>query len=183
MVRKRIKRINQTSASGRSDADDLATKTCIRCGKEKPRNAENFPKHPSTRDGLAGRCKACAKKARQERHPLKAVQDDHHTPHGQFRKGNKANLRGNPLGGQTARARAIFQRLLTDEQLWEIGRKWLKEAKAGNVAIARELLDRAFGKPSNWETVEWLEQIEKKIEERLNADKAAAEPAQHPVEI
>ncbi len=161
----------------KSTAANVKRVKCIRCGEPKPRDDQHFPKNPRMRDGLANRCKACAKKARQEKHPLKIIQDEHHAPNGKFKPGNKANPRGNSMAGQTARARAIFQRILTDEQLWEIGRKWLKEAKAGNVAIAREMLDRAFGKPTNWETVEWLEQVEKKIEERLKAEKPVAEPA------
>lgn len=37
------------------------TKTCTKCGKEKPRTTEYFTKHPGGRDGFNASCKECKK--------------------------------------------------------------------------------------------------------------------------
>lgn len=46
--------------------DDQRTKICSKCGEEKPLKEEFFYKHPLTKDGYDGQCRACKEKYRRE---------------------------------------------------------------------------------------------------------------------
>jgi len=55
---------------------------------------------------------------------------------------------GNPHARQVARLRSELLRAVTAEDLHAIVRALIKRARGGDVAAARELLDRTLGKPA-----------------------------------
>ncbi len=66
--------------------------------------------------------------------------------HGRFAKGNRIS-RGNPLARRVARLRAALVRAVTPEDIAAVVEALVKKARSGDVAAARELLDRTLGKP------------------------------------
>ena len=144
-----------------------------------------FPKDPKMADGHANKCKVCTKRDDDAKHPDRqpAATDPNRSPEGKFVVGNSANPGGNPLLGQAQRCRAIFQKILTDEILRRICDKMVAMSLKGNLMAVRELLDRSFGKTCSFELLDWMEKTEQLIQARLNAEKPAAEPAQHSVGI
>lgn len=62
-----------------------------------------------------------------------------------FRKGNKGGP-GNPLAKQTNQLRAALVNAVTRADVDKIAKGLLRKAKKGDVAAARELFDRLFGK-------------------------------------
>src|SRR4051812_23115097 len=66
---------------------------------------------------------------------------------GQFEPGNKLG-RGNPLAGRVAKIRGILLQRLTPEDAREIADALIRQAKGGDLAAIRELLDRTVGKPT-----------------------------------
>lgn len=65
-------------------------------------------------------------------------------PH-KFKEGNKAG-HGNPLARQVNQLRSALAKAVTRKDVEDIAHGLLKKAKAGDVAAARELFDRIFGK-------------------------------------
>ncbi len=66
--------------------------------------------------------------------------------HGRFAKGNRIS-RGNPLARRVARLRAALVRAVTPEDIAAVVAALVEKARSGDVAAARELLDRTLGKP------------------------------------
>lgn len=66
--------------------------------------------------------------------------------HGRFAKGNRIS-RGNPLARRVARLRAALVRAVTPEDIAAVVEALIEKARSGDVAAARELLDRTLGKP------------------------------------
>ncbi|HEY8665649.1 MAG TPA: hypothetical protein VIL86_03245 [Tepidisphaeraceae bacterium] len=66
---------------------------------------------------------------------------------GRFARGNKLG-RGNPLAGRAAKIRAVLLAKLTPAAVGEIADKLIAQAKTGDIAAIRELLDRTIGKPA-----------------------------------
>lgn len=66
---------------------------------------------------------------------------------GRFAAGN-AGGPGNPQAKKTAALRASLLTSVTIKDLRDVVKALIREAKAGDVAAARELLDRTIGKPA-----------------------------------
>lgn len=82
---------------------------------------------------------------------------------GRFAKGNKLG-QGNPLAGQAARIRAVLLTKVTPEVTAAIADRLIEQAKDGDLAAVRELLDRTIGKPGQTEMLERLERLEQLLE-------------------
>jgi hypothetical protein len=67
-------------------------------------------------------------------------------PNGRFTTGNGFS-RGNPLSRRVNRLRAELLRAVTPQDVRDVVQVLLAKAKGGDVAAARELLNRALGKP------------------------------------
>jgi hypothetical protein len=65
---------------------------------------------------------------------------------GRFAPGNPGGP-GNPFARKTARLRAELLKAVTKEDLRDVARALVSQAKHGDVPAIRELLDRLFGKP------------------------------------
>jgi hypothetical protein len=78
---------------------------------------------------------------------------------GQFLPGNKSG-RGNPFAKQVAALRTAMLNAVTEEDMRQIILKLIEKAKAGDVASAREVLERTLGKPVEVDLFERLEGLE-----------------------
>lgn len=85
-----------------------------------------------------------------------------HTASGRFAVGNKLG-RGSPLAGRAMRLRAALLKTVTPRDIQEIAAAMLREAKAGDISACKELLDRTLGKPGNFELMERLESLERRL--------------------
>ncbi len=66
---------------------------------------------------------------------------------GRFAVGNKGGP-GNPFAKQIAHVRALICEAVSEDDLREIIATMIRRAKEGDLASARELLDRLSGKPT-----------------------------------
>ena len=66
---------------------------------------------------------------------------------GRFQRGNRLG-RGNPLAGRAAKIRAALLRAMTPADAKAIAEQLIAQAKEGDIAEAREVLDRTIGKPN-----------------------------------
>ena len=83
---------------------------------------------------------------------------------GRFSKGNHGGP-GNPYAQCVARLRrALFDSIRPDD-LAEVVGALLKSAKEGDVAAAKELLQRLLGPPESVDLIERLDALEQKLEE------------------
>ena len=64
---------------------------------------------------------------------------------GRFARGN-AGGPGNPYNAQVAKLRAAMMAAVSEQDITQVVAMLIQEAKKGDVAAARELLDRVFGK-------------------------------------
>ena len=78
---------------------------------------------------------------------------------GRFAPGNSGGP-GNPFALRTARLRAALYEAVTREDLVAVIQALVQKAREGNVAAARELLDRLLGKPEAIDLLERLGQLE-----------------------
>jgi hypothetical protein len=78
---------------------------------------------------------------------------------GRFAPGN-AGGPGNPHAAKVARLRAALLDAVTPEHIERIAAALVREAEAGNVAAAREVLQRCLGEPSAIDTLARIEQLE-----------------------
>jgi hypothetical protein len=89
------------------------------------------------------------------------------TGKGKFRKGHTRPGPGNPHAKASNRFKAAIMGAVTEEDVQEVIRTLVREARAGNVQAARELLDRLIGKPETGtdlaDKVEVLEAILTKV--------------------
>lgn len=81
---------------------------------------------------------------------------------GRFVAGNKLG-RGNPLAGRAAQIRAVLLTRLTAKAAGEIADRLIEQARSGDLASIRELLDRTIGKPAQQELLERLEKLEAQL--------------------
>jgi hypothetical protein len=81
---------------------------------------------------------------------------------GRFGPGNKY-ARGNPHGRRVARLRAELLRAVTPADLRDVAMALLERAKAGDVAAAKELLQRLLGPPVEMDFYDRVEALEREI--------------------
>ena len=80
---------------------------------------------------------------------------------GRFAPGNAAAKgRSKPHAAKVAELRGELLDAITPDAIRRAVKGLLKEAEAGNVAAARELLDRAVGKPIEADLIERIEALE-----------------------
>ncbi len=83
-------------------------------------------------------------------------------PGGQFAPGNKGGP-GNPHAKRVARLRGLLLNAVSDEDLKAVVNKLVEQAKAGDMAAIRELLQRLLGPPVELDFTERLEALETMI--------------------
>jgi len=83
-------------------------------------------------------------------------------PDGQFAKGNPGGD-GNPFAKHVARLRAVLFEAVTPADLKDVVTALLNQAKAGDVASIKELLQRLLGPPVELDFVERLDALEQQI--------------------
>jgi hypothetical protein len=81
------------------------------------------------------------------------------TPGGRFAPGNRGGP-GNPHAATVAKLRAAILAAVTPEDIDAIIRALVHRAKGGDMAAAKELLDRAVGKPTDASVAERLDELE-----------------------
>ena len=81
---------------------------------------------------------------------------------GRFAPGNKLG-KGNPLAGRAAKIRAVLLKALKPADANEIAVKLIANAKAGDLASIREILDRTIGKPATADLLERIEALESAV--------------------
>ena len=84
---------------------------------------------------------------------------------GRFRLGNKS-AKGNPHARLVARLRAELLRAVTPADLRDVVAALLNQAKTGDVAAAKELLQRLLGPPVELDLLERLEALEQRLAEQ-----------------
>lgn len=78
---------------------------------------------------------------------------------GRFTKGN-AGGPGNPYGEKVAALRAALMDAVTPDAMARIVAALVKQAEAGDIAAARELLQRCLGAPQAIDLLQRVEQLE-----------------------
>jgi hypothetical protein len=86
---------------------------------------------------------------------------------GRFAAGNRGGP-GNPHAKRTAAIRGLLLDSVSDDDLRAIIAKLVEMAKDGDLAAARELLDRMLGKPKSTVEIEQAELAEAEIDAELN---------------
>ena len=84
---------------------------------------------------------------------------------GRFAKGNPGGP-GNPHAKRAQELRKAFYAAVSDEDLAEVVKALVREAKLGDVQAAREVLDRCLGKPEALDLIERLEDLENGLRNR-----------------
>ena len=83
-------------------------------------------------------------------------------PRGRFGPGNRSG-RGNPHSRRVALLRTALLRAVTPEDLRDVAIALLAQAKAGDVAAARELMQRLLGPPVELDLIERIESLERGV--------------------
>jgi hypothetical protein len=78
---------------------------------------------------------------------------------GRFAKGN-AGGPGNPYGAKVAALRAALMDAVTPDTMARIAAALVKQAEAGDIAAARELLQRCLGAPQAIDLISRVEELE-----------------------
>jgi len=86
-------------------------------------------------------------------------------PDGRFLHGN-AGGPGNPHARQTAELRSALLDAIDADAIRRVIAALLTAAEEGDVAAARVLLERVFGRPADTETVQRIERLEEAVEAR-----------------
>jgi hypothetical protein len=81
---------------------------------------------------------------------------------GRFVAGNRC-ARGNPHARRVALLRATLLKAVTPEDLRRVVAALLKQAKDGDVAATKELLQRLLGPPVELDLIERLDALEAKL--------------------
>ena len=84
---------------------------------------------------------------------------------GRFTKGNSGGP-GNPHARQAAQLRATLLKAVTAKDLREVVEAMLRQAKQGNIAAAKLLLDRTLGPPVEIDLLARLEALEAQSDRR-----------------
>ena len=85
-------------------------------------------------------------------------------PGGRFAKGNPGGP-GNPFAKRVAELRAALFDAVTPDDLKAVVSSLLRDAKTGNVASVKELLQRLLGPPESVDLLDRLDALEQKIEQ------------------
>ena len=83
---------------------------------------------------------------------------------GRFVKGNKC-AKGNPFAKKVAQLRAALLSAITPADVRAIIKKLVKQARSGDLAAAKEVFDRAVGRPVELDFLEKLENLERMLDE------------------
>ena len=83
-------------------------------------------------------------------------------PGGRFAAGNSGGP-GNPLAKRVARLRSALLRSVSPQDLVEVAQTLLRQAKSGDVASIRELLQRTLGAPDAMDVLARLDEIEHRV--------------------
>lgn len=87
---------------------------------------------------------------------------------GRFLPGNRA-AKGYPHARRANRLRAELYRVVNVEEFRAIIQAIVKEAKAGDVAAAREIVERLLGKPESADVMARIEELETTLRDALAA--------------
>jgi hypothetical protein len=93
------------------------------------------------------------------------------TTKGTFAPGNKL-AKGYPHARRANRLRAELYRVVNVEEFRAIVKAIVKEAKAGDVTAAREIIERLLGKPENVDVMARLEEMESMLRDAIAAQNA-----------
>lgn len=96
--------------------------------------------------------------------PSTTDSNGNHRPDGRFVAGNKAG-KGNPYAKKVADLRAALFEAVTPADLAEVVKKLTDQAKGGDVASIKELLQRLLGPPESADLMERLEAMEQRIQQ------------------
>jgi len=86
--------------------------------------------------------------------------------HGRFQKGNPGGP-GNPHAGQVSKLRAAILAAVNAGDIEAIIAQLVRKAREGDLAAAREILDRTIGKAAQSDLLERIEALEA-VAEHLN---------------
>ena len=92
--------------------------------------------------------------------------DNGRVPNGRFAAGNQFG-RGNPLAKQAQMLRTAMYAAIRPIDLRMVVKKMIELAKAGDVAAARVVLDRALGPPLPIDYEERLAELEKRLSQQM----------------
>src|SRR5512140_1247382 len=90
---------------------------------------------------------------------------DGRASNGRFQPGNKIG-KGNPHCQQVAALRSALLAAVTPADITEIIGSMMTQAKAGDIAAAKELLQRVLGPAESIDLIERIEAIEQSIAEQ-----------------
>jgi hypothetical protein len=90
---------------------------------------------------------------------------------GRFGPGNRC-ARGNPHAKKVAQLRGGLLAAVTVRDVRDVARALLRSAKEGDVAAARELLQRLLGPPVELDLLERMHALEQTIADLIERDKA-----------
>src|SRR5688572_14061655 len=90
---------------------------------------------------------------------------------GRFGPGNRC-ARGNPHAKKVAQLRGGLLAAVTVQDIKDVAAALLRSAKDGDVAAARELLQRLLGPPVELDLLERMDELERTIAELRGRDQA-----------
>lgn len=90
------------------------------------------------------------------------------TARGTFAPGNKL-AKGYPHARRANRLRAELYRVVTVEEFRAIVKAMVDAAKDGDIAAAREIIERLLGKPESVDTLARIEELESMLRDALAA--------------
>ena len=99
---------------------------------------------------------------------MTGVGGDGRDTRGRFTRGN-AGGPGNPHGGQVSRLRSAILAAVDTDDIEAIVRTLVMKAREGDLAAAKEVLDRCVGPPTDGDLTERLDTLEE-LAESLTAE-------------
>ena len=94
--------------------------------------------------------------------PPSTSADNGRSEKGRFGAGNRFG-KGNPHAKRVAKLRAALLASVTPADVREVAAALLVQAKAGDIAAIRELLQRLLGPPVELDLIERLEALERRL--------------------
>ena len=103
-------------------------------------------------------------------------------PGGRFTKGNPGGP-GNPHARQAAKLRSVLLSAVSEDDLRSIAAKLVERAKSGDLAAAREVLNRCIGKPDYAKDPDALDLHAAQLEaDRLEAERLQRQRSYGPID-